>query len=507
MSRTATPPPSNFRRTGDGAWALNRPLLLAYRLLWAAMVPAVLAAHILAASQPSATLARSAMAAGQSLVLIAAAALLVRRRPRDMVAALLSLAFLVWALSGLGEGSAQGPAQPWLAALDRLRFLLFAAALLLFPDGRLEPRWTKAVLILSMLVFAVGLGGAVGLVPPQWFLPPAVLCVVAAIAALAVRLKRLPPGTERQQLKWVSLGVAGGVALILVYRIGGAIAAPAAAQLALEAMYRTGVVLIALGFLVALLRYRLYDAEAAIGRSASYVLLTLALLAVFGACEAAIELLGKSWLGGQAGDISGAIAASVAAVLLVPLHERISGWAERRFQPELVALREALPPLLADAQDDADIDSLAAIVLPRLEAGVRAMHVAVAIGGEIVAVNDVAQATAQAWLDEWRAPADMIALDRDDADPDFPLRIPLADARGAPIGWVLLGPRPDGSFYRREELEALAAIAVPLRRAVVTVRTRAAAAAEARRWQLRVAALDERVAKLERTSSPGRRRA
>lgn len=43
---------------------------------------------------------------------------------------------------------------------------------------------------------------------------------------------------------------------------------------------------------------------------------------------------------------------------------------------------------------------------------------------------------------------------------------------GKPRGWLLIGPRPDGSFYGRDDLDALADIAPSLRQALFTVLAR-----------------------------------
>ena len=91
-----------------------------------------------------------------------------------------------------------------------------------------------------------------------------------------------------------------------------------------EALFQLGIIIVALGFLVSLLRYRLFDAETVISRSAVYAALTIALVATFGGTEAAIQNLGQEYLGMNIGGISGAMAAAVAAVLLSPLHGRIT---------------------------------------------------------------------------------------------------------------------------------------------------------------------------------------
>ena len=495
-----------FRALAARVPALGGFALAVYRIAWFTTLPAALAVQAVASVRGQGGAFIVGLGLVQNMVLVAVAALLFRRRPRDPVAAMLSLAFLIWTITGAADGP--GALPPWFAALDRLRFLLLVAALLLFPAGRFEPRWTAPALAVTCVVFLAGLAGLAGLVPEAWFLPAAVPCVVAAIAALAVRLRRAPPGSERQQLKWVAFGLAAGLVLILAYRFGSPLAPSTGyPRPLLEASFRTGVMLMALGFLVSLLRYRLYDAETAISRSAAYVALTICLVAVFAASEATIELVGQRYLGNKLGGFSAGMAAAIAAALVAPLHQRMTRWAEQRFQRDLVVLRQELPALLADAQAHADLATLASIVLPRLEAGVHATRIALVLDGSVAAVNDMSEAEARAWLDRWTPPEAAGWLDQDPADPLFPLRIALSTAAGDPFGWVLLGPRPDGSFYRHDELEALAEIAAPLRRAVLAARDRAHRAADALKWQRSVTAslagLSERVAALE----PTRRRA
>jgi hypothetical protein len=452
---------------------LRGAALAAWKPVWLIVLAAAFAAQALAlaAGRP---LVLTLLGAAQGAVLVGAAILLFRRRPRDPVAAMLSLGFLVWAVTGADLADSA-----WIAALDRLRFLLLVAALLLFPDGRFEPRWTRHALALSCLVFALGLAEAAGLAPAGWFLPPATLCVAVAIVALALRLRAAPPCGRRQQLKWVALGLAAGLALILAARLGARLAPPhGTAALLAELSLRFGIMLMALGFLVSLLRYRLYDAEAAISRSAAYLALTLTLVGIFAASEASIELFGQRYLGMQAGDLAGGIAAAIAAVLIAPLHERISGWAEQRFHRDLVVLREELPALLADVREQVDMAGLAALLLPRLEAGVRSAHVALVVDGRLVVVDDLARTQAESWLASWSPPAPDPPLQRARGDALFPLRIALAGPAEPAFAWLLLGPRPDGRFYRADELAALEALVAPLRRAVGAVRRRERHAAE-----------------------------
>jgi hypothetical protein len=253
-------------------------------------------------------------------------------------------------------------------------------------------------------------------------------------------------------------------------------------QILLEATFQLGIVVIALGFLVSLLRYRLYDAESAISRSATYAGLTLALVATFAASEALIQNFGQNYFGADVGNASGAIAAAIAAVLLTPLHSRITGWAERHFQRDLLALTQQLPELLAERSGSATPHQLGDAALPFIGQAIHASRTALMIDQKIVAVHGLDTNDARSWA-RGRRPADQGLFDHDIRDPLFPVRMTLRCLSGTVRGWLLLGPRPDGSLYPKEELEALAEIAPSLRRALFTSRQRELEGAQEASWR------------------------
>ena len=424
-----------------------------------------------------------------NLIAILAALLLFRRRARDPVAALLSFAFL-----GVTAGS--GQAFSTLAELgprgitDILRIAGFGAlavGILTFPSGRFEPRWTlwAAFLTASWVVVGILL---VALLPQQtsWtaFNLLGVALIVSSVAALALRYRRVESEIERQQIRWAAFGfTVGGL-------LGSAVGVieevyPSIDDEFLYAWLRlldaviapTAWALLALGLLVSLLRYRLYDADAVISRSAAYAFLTLLLGAAFAGSEKIIEVLGEEMFGESSRALAAGLGAAVAATLVAPLHNRVHRWTERRFQRGLVQLRRRLPTTVGDMREFASLDDLLSTVADEVEKALRATRVAVLIGGSGEPLSPafarhVATGDVEAWQAAWQ-PGDAETLDCDRGDPMFPARLRLrADGAGT-VGWLLLGPRPDGSFFGKDEREALAEIADPVTRAVHIVRQRA----------------------------------
>ena len=408
-------------------------------------------------------------------VLLAVSWILLRRRKDDPVAALLSLALLLWTITSSFD-LATGNLPAIVIMADRLRFLLFALALLLFPGGRWSPGWTRYIAACSAGVFLLGVIEALGVAPTKMFLPLAILCVLASLAALVARYRSGAMAAERQQVKWVALGLVVGITLILGARASAALNAlqlqPMINPLLIEAVVQLGIICIAFGFLVSLLRYRLYDAEAVISRSATYAVLTLSLVATFAGSEALVEMIGQQYFGPGIGSISATMAAAVAAVLLAPLHGRITSWAERRFQRGLVDLKEQLPELLAELVGTSSTARVGEAALPRIAEALHSIRSALIVDGRVVACTGIGKNSCEKWVRDGSPTEDSNSKLDFESLSDFSMRMALRCPFGTLRGWLMLGPRPDASPYSRDDLEALETISRPLRTALFAARER-----------------------------------
>jgi hypothetical protein len=413
--------------------------------------------------------------------LVPAGVILFVRRRREIVPVLLSMSFLV--LSGFVSG------QPALTnaglsgafvntTADLLGWMPLVLALVTFPDGRLVSKWAAAAPILAALAalndafFGVAWADdlAVG------------LAFIIAGTALLLRYRRLPSGTGRQQLRWAFLGFFAGISLLLVVLLVIALANQLRSldprwivwfPVVVNILAGLSFPCIALGLLVSVLRYRLYDADTIIGRSAAYGVLTLGFVALFAGSEKLAELIGEKYFEHSIGIAAGAVGAAVAAACIVPLHNRVHRWAERRFQKPLIRLREGLPECVADLHDTASVGEIAQAVMKRVEAGVRSTREAVLLGHAqkcvVAGARRVADPEVAKWRSGWAIQSGEHALDCDRKDPLFPLRVRLCiETADEPetIGWLLLGPRPDGSFFGKDEREALEHVAGPVARAI-----------------------------------------
>lgn len=425
-----------------------------------------------------------------SLLALLVAALLYLRRKRDPVAALIAIGVTLVSINfreittGLMSLGAQDVLLRFQSAAA---FLSVGVGLSLFPSGRFSPRSTWAsigmwcvVTVFNQLAWNGG----------RWSLPFSVSAATALIMlglVIVQRYRAEPDGIAKQQMKFGMLGISFLAFFDILSIVIGIEAGSnpdegvaAWALLVTKTLGSMGWISLQAGLLVSLLRFRLYDAETAISRSAVVGALTLFLGFIFAASEKLLENAGESYLGPQSQGTAAAVSAVIAATLIAPIHHRLSKWAERRFQKNLIALRDDLPRLVGDLRETASPERLAAIVLDRTERGVRASRGAILLGNRLLAVHDVKKTEVTAWRKDHPLAAAAPGVVRDGDDPLFPVRVALGADGCGQVGWLLLGPRPDGTMFGKDESEVLADLADPLARALAIAATRSADAAERR---------------------------
>lgn len=432
------------------------------------------------------------------------AVMLFRRKSSQPVPALLSLGLLAWmAQQAAISLHSSVRSDELVACLFLIAYASTGLAFLSFPSGKLQSRVALAGLVMlaayltAQSLFILGAN-----IPKALSLTMVLPLMIAMIWANIIRYRQSEPEV-RQQMKWGALGIGG---LIVFSGIGIVVrlALPGVADPSLQGMlFFTSTILdfltfsaLLAGMLISLLRYRLYDAEAAIGNSAWVGTLTVSLLLIFAGSEKLFEVVGEQVLGEDMGIASGAIAAGLAAILAGPLYSRLHRWAERTFQRDMVRLRDGLPALIADLRETESPGPLATTALERIDCGVRAAAYALLFDDDgetvILATREVDGDALADWLATHGRPAEFPVTDREDNV--FPERVPLR-ADGIDFeATLLVGRRSDGTLIGRDERKALAEIAEPLARALAVSlrRTRRIEHENAER-----SALKERIARLE----------
>jgi signal transduction histidine kinase len=149
----------------------------------------------------------------------------------------------------------------------------------------------------------------------------AILTILVGTASLVVRFRHAR-GVERQQLRWVAL--AAGLMGVAMAAVAALVAAGAVGPASWVAVL--GVAFLPLAIGAAILRYRLYDLDYLISRTAVYGLLTAAGITVYVGVVKLSEWLLREELG-----VGGSLlATAVIAIGFAPARDRLQHWVDRR---------------------------------------------------------------------------------------------------------------------------------------------------------------------------------
>jgi hypothetical protein len=403
--------------------------------------------------------------------LLFAAWVLHRRKREDLVSSILSLAILLTIATEQPSAAFLRfvlKVPEWLhQALYDLGNIALLTGILLFPYGRLRPRLVLGFIALLPVLF---------LLKGDTYRLTFMLFMAACVMTLVWRLRQTEAGDAHQQIKWALFGFSGYalfLSLALAIDMGKLNVGAFGTQILLEVVgglsFGLAFLCLQLGLLIALMRFRLYDAEAVISRSASFALITLFLGAVFAAASDGLKQVILNYTGQSSGTGPVVFAAAVATVLVNPAQTRIQKWSENWFQKDLVKLRTDLPECARDMRETASLSELLDDVLARIEAGVRTTRVAALIEGKVLMARGVPVEDVEAWS-SGATPECQDGI-CEIADRTFPLRVPLTPAHGdtRTLGYILIGPRPDGSVLSKEEQRTLVEVAEPVARAIRNV--------------------------------------
>jgi hypothetical protein len=402
--------------------------------------------------------------------LLWAAWLLHHRNSRDAVSSILSLAVLF-------TMAAEQPSSTFLAhfgvplrlnvAIYDLGNVLLLAGIMLFPHGNLSWRRVGLIAILPVLMFLQG----------TFYQTLFVCFMILAVLSLLRSLRLTESSEQRQQVRWALLGITGYAVLRSLSTVADTLKWTADSfghQLLVEMgagiSLALAVLVLQVGLLVALLRYRLYDAEFVISKSANIALITLGVAAVFAGTADGLKQIIYNYYGNTDSEGPIIFAAALSTVLVNPIQERVQRWSERRFQKNLFLLRDDLPEVARDMRETASLGEMLDEILARIDRGVRAVRSAAIVNGCVFRARGLS-------VDEvegWRASAFAQDYKSDICEPKdkvFPTRVPLVPSSDdeEPIGYLLVGPRPDGSIPSRDEQKALKEVSESIARAIRTV--------------------------------------
>jgi hypothetical protein len=312
---------------------------------------------------------------------IAVGAIIFWRRPDDRMTFLVSLVLLMyWAGITFPYHLLELP-RLW-EALSAVVALIGVAAILLFmyvfPDGHFVPRWARWLALVSIAVFAPSILFPYSLLS-LWRHPSLNALVSAAVFGAIVlvqayRYKRVSDATQRQQTKWVVLGIvaaAVGYCMFPVLNLlqGGVLVSLLGYTAALLLL-----VLLMLSIVVAVLRYRLYDIDLIINRTLVYGTLTALLVAVYVGSVVSLQAALRA-LTGQESQLAIVASTLLIAALFNPLRRRTQAFVDRRFYRSKYDAAKTLSAFNARLRDETDLDALNAELVGVVRETMQPAHV------------------------------------------------------------------------------------------------------------------------------------
>jgi hypothetical protein len=413
--------------------------------------------------------------------LLWAAWILHRRNSRDIVSSILSLAILLTMSAeqpSIGFLTSIGVPRRLNVGLYDLGNVLLLAGILLFPHGKLSWKLIGLLACLPVLMLLHGIAYQ------SYF----VGFFIIAVLLLLRCMRRTPESDLLQQIRWALFGFSGYAALRGLSMLcdlfkwsTGNFPQQMLVEMLAGVSAGLGTLVLQLGLLIALLRYRLYDADSIIGRTVSVAIVTLVISGGFaGIMEGIITSLQFIYPESDTSQTVAAMAGAIfAASCIEPVRDRAREWTERRFQKNLFLLREDLPESVRDLRETASLEEMLETILTEVDHGVRSVRSAMIVNGCVMAARGLPADE----VEQWRTSTFAQDYKRDICEPSdklFPIRVPLVPSsdREEPIGFILVGPRPDGSIASKKEQEALAEVSEGIARAIRAVIKREAREAE-----------------------------
>jgi len=302
-----------------------------------------------------------------ALVCLILAAVLFWRKSDDWMVMSISLYLLVYGivLAGpLERAEAFYPAWPSLAE-DVVQPLFVTtptvALIVLFPDGRFVPRWTRWLILLSIPLLV-----ATFYLPLFYWSVFLSMIVLGAMYAQIYRYRNVSTPPERQQTKWVVFGILlwyllmALVSVPYVFELNPLPGSPLAwwALVGSTGWWLT-LTIVPLSLSIAVLRYRLYDIDILINRTLVYGSLTVVLGLVYFGSVASLQYAFRA-LTSQEEQPQLAIVVStlVIAALFNPLRRRVQSFIDRRFYRRKYDARKTLEAFSAKLRDETDLGIL-----------------------------------------------------------------------------------------------------------------------------------------------------
>jgi len=265
--------------------------------------------------------------------------------------------------------------------------------LYLFPDGHVVPRWAHSVIYVVngwLVLIFLSIDWIENLLPSasefMWVISSIFIgtLILIGITSQVYRYFRVSTPLQRQQTKWVLASfLLQGLAFFYFLLPQGS-ENPLAERLSALLILHLEILLpalIPLAFLIAMLRYRLFDIDLIIRRTLVYGTLTIALGLLFLLLVTGLQRLFVA-LTNQQSAISIVLSTLAIAALFNPLRTRIQDFIDQRFYRKKYNTDQTLAKLAHHVQNETDLEILANILMNTLSATIEPEFISLWIAAE-----------------------------------------------------------------------------------------------------------------------------
>jgi hypothetical protein len=303
-----------------------------------------------------------------AIVIYASLALLILyRQSHQLIGLVVSLTIMVMPAVMITNFDVVGEAFPNLQFLINLLFvlgqLLIILFFLIFPNGRLAPRWS-AVIFAVMLLAAISNVLDINTVTLFSFVA-FLIVLITTIAAVIIRYRQIFTPVERQQVKWALVGFVGMFLAVISWGMTYEFLELSSGRSQLLLMMGGWTVtmfftlLLPIGLAISILRYRLWDIDIVIRRTLVYGALTLILVLVYFGSIILLQYVFTA-VSGQQSPVAIVISTLLIAALFSPLRRRVQTTIDRRFFRRKYDAQKVLAQFAVSARDEVDLDALTA---------------------------------------------------------------------------------------------------------------------------------------------------
>lgn len=311
-----------------------------------------------------------------ALFYLAVGGIIFVRRSTDWFSLYLSVLFVIIATVANGMARLVANLNPTLgiiiSGLGNAGWVGLVPIFYLFPNGTFVPSWTRwvpglwGVFVALLLVDAAGLVQGLGAQVRLIAIPLVLLIFLGAAGSQVYRYFNHSNTLERQQTKWVLVAIVLFVVTVALSLGRIALSNPAQqftamdlqVHLVFDILFGVAAAFFPVSIGIAILRYRLWDIDIIIRKTATYTLLVALLALVYFGSVILLQQVLVTVTGSGRNEFVTVLTTLIIAALFVPLRNWIQSVIDKRFYRKKYDAQKVLQDFAQTVRDETDLEKL-----------------------------------------------------------------------------------------------------------------------------------------------------